>query len=396
MDPVFQQLLILMIVVWTAAVALRRLGLPTVMGELVMGIVLGPAILGWVEPTATIEALAQLGIFFIMLHTGVKTDPKEFFSAVKVSFGVALVGALVPFAVSFSIASAFGYSTTVAIFVGLTMTATAVVVTLKILKDLGLEGSRVSHVIVAACIFDDLLALIGFSVVINAVTVGATSLADVLKTGFFATLFFAVIILFGQFVYPLFRHPFRDRDGKGFAFVLVLGLGFGLIAELLGLHIIIGAYLAGLFFRQEVAAPDLIEKVTDRLEGIAYTLLGPIFFISLGFHISLDELSTSNLVFLGALTGAVVVGQILSAGLMARRIPLSWPESWTVGIGMCGRAEMAFVLAAIGLESGAIDAQVFSVLVLSTFVLNVFTTIGLTFVTRAASPESTPEPAPAE
>ena len=363
MEPVFRQLLVLMVVVWITAVALRRLGLPTVMGELLMGILVGPAVLGLVEPTETIEALAELGIFFLMLHTGVKTNPKEFFSAVRVFFGVAVVGALVPFVVTFLTVRAFGYASTAAVFCGLTMTATAVVVTLKILNDLGLDGSRAAHIIVAACIFDDLIALIGFSVVLNIVTHDGADPISILRTGLSATLFFVVAIVIGQYAFRWFRHPFRHPQGQGFAFVLVLGLGFGLFAELIGLHIIIGAYLAGLFFREEVASPEVIRRVTDRLDGIAYTLLGPIFFISLGFHINFEGMAASSLVFLAAVTAAVAVGQILSAGLMARRIPLSWKESWTVGIGMCGRAEMAFVLSAIGLEIGAIDDQVFSVMI---------------------------------
>ena len=88
MDPVFQNLLILMVVVWTMAVLLRRIGLPTIMGELLMGVLLGPAMLGWVEPSRIIEIMAELGIFFLMLHTGVQTEPGDFFKALKSSLGV--------------------------------------------------------------------------------------------------------------------------------------------------------------------------------------------------------------------------------------------------------------------------------------------------------------------
>jgi Kef-type K+ transport system membrane component KefB len=138
-QPVFTQLLILMVVVWSVAVVLRRFGLPTIMGELVMGVIVGPAVLGWVEPSEIIDILAQMGIFFLMLHTGVETEPKEFFIALKTSMGVALVGAAVPFSVSAAVALAFGHPPLTAVFVGLTMTATAVVVTLKVLRELFLQ-----------------------------------------------------------------------------------------------------------------------------------------------------------------------------------------------------------------------------------------------------------------
>ncbi len=107
MDPVFKQLLILMVVVWSMAVMLRRIGLPTIMGELLMGVILGPSVLGWVKPSEIIEILAQLGIFFLMLHAGVDTKPREFFDALKGSLGIALVGAMVPFSVSMAVRSVF-------------------------------------------------------------------------------------------------------------------------------------------------------------------------------------------------------------------------------------------------------------------------------------------------
>ncbi len=173
------------------------------------------------------------------------------------------------------------------------------------------------------------------------------------------------------------NHPFRNRDGKGFTFVLVLALGFGLFAETIGLHIILGAYLAGLFFSEEVASSELAQKVEDRLYGIAFSFLGPIFFISLGFHITFDCLSTSGLWFIISLTIACVIGQIISAGGMARLIKFSWVESLTVGVGMCGRAEMAFILSALGLSMGAIDSKIFSVLIFTSFLLNMITPVGL-------------------
>jgi len=94
----------------------------------------------------------------------------------------------------------------------------------------------------------------------------------------------------------------------------VLGLAYGLVAEAIGLHIILGAYMAGLFFEEKVASAELVQKVTDRLEGIAYSFLGPIFFISLGFHITFDVLKGESLAFVLVLTIVLLVGQIVSAG----------------------------------------------------------------------------------
>lgn len=313
MDHVFRDLLILLVVIWSVAVVFRRIGLPTIMGELIMGVLLGPAILGWVEPNEIIEILANLGIFFLLLHTGVETSPREFFAALKKSIGVATVGAIVPFSVSFGTALAFGLDVVPAVFVGLTMTATAVVVTLKILYDLGLQNTRVARVVVASCVIDDLMALVAFSLALGIIQHG-------------------------------------DADAMALGWITI-----------------------------KVASRELVQKVSDRLEGIAYSFLGPIFFISLGFHITFDALKGESLAFVLVLTAVLLVGQIVSAGSMARLLKFSWLESFSVGVGMCGRAEMAYVIAALGFQLGAFDARVLSVMIFVTFLVNIFTSAGLKF-----------------
>lgn len=377
METVFRELLILLVVVWTAAVILRKLGLPTIMGELLAGVIIGPAVLGLVYPNEVIEVLAQMGVFFLMLHAGVETHPREFLSALKQSVGVAVAGALVPFSVATGIALGFGLALPSAIFVGLVMTATAVIVTLKILRDLGLQNTRMARVIVASCVIDDLLTLVMFSFVLGFMRDGNFDIAQVLITAAKVFLFFGISLAIGYFGYPMLARLFDDRHGKGFTFVLVLGLAWGLFAEAIGLHIIMGAYLAGLFFDQRVASVQQQQKVEDRLNGIAYSFLGPIFFVSLGFNVSLGVLQGPGVWFVLALTAACFVGQVVSSGGMARLIGFNWTEALTVGVGMSGRAEMAFILAALGLSMGLLTPEVFSVLIFTAFSLNLITPIGL-------------------
>ncbi len=376
MHEVALDLLILLAGIWLVAVTLRPLGLPTVMGELIVGVLVGPAVFGLIEPGEAIQLLAEIGIFFLMFHAGVETQPLEFFHALKRSLGVAIVGAVVPFGVSFGVATMFGMDRVAATFVGLTMTATAVVITLKSLKDLGLANTRVARVIVASCVIDDLLTLVFFGIIVGVLSGGgfeplgtAVTIAKVLG-------FFGVAVLIGRYVYPRLTLPFRSEGGKGFTFVLLTAFAFGLFAEAIGLHMILGAYLAGLFFEEKVAHPNLVKVVLDRAYGIAYSFLGPIFFMSLGFSVTFD-ISASGWAFLALLTVGVIVGQILSAGGMALRMGLPPREALTVGVGMCGRAELAFILASLALAQGAIDAPVFSVLIFTAFVLNLFTPLAL-------------------
>ncbi len=376
MHEIALDLLILLGGVWLVAVTLRPLGLPTIMGELIVGVVLGPAVLGLIEPGELIQLLAEIGIFFLMFHAGVETQPVEFFQALKRSLGVAIVGAIVPFSVSFGIALLFGLDMIGATFVGLTMTATAVVITLKSLKDLGLANTRVARIIIASCVIDDLLTLVFFGLVIGVLSGGEFEPLTIFITLGKVIGFAVVAVLLGRFVYPLLSLPFRSEGGKGFTFVLVMAFALGLFAEAIGLHIILGAYVAGLFFEEKVAHPNLVRIVKDRAYGIAYSFLGPIFFISLGFSITFD-ISASSIGFIIILTLAVIIGQILSAGGMALRMGLPTREALTVGVGMCGRAEIAFILASLALAQGAIDQSAFSALIFTAFLLNLFTPLAL-------------------
>ena len=376
MHDIALDLLILLAGIWLVAVTLRPLGLPTIMGELIVGVLVGPAVFGLIEPSEAITLLADIGIFFLMFHAGVETQPTEFFDALKRSLGVALVGAIVPFGVSFGVATAFGLDTVGAVFVGLTMTATAVVITLKTLRDLGLADTRVARVIVASCVIDDLLTLVFFGLVVGVLSGGSFEPLDIAVTLGKVVAFFGLAVLLGRFAYPRFTLPFRSEGGKGFTFVLLVAIAAGLFAEAIGLHMILGAYLAGLFFEEKVAHPNLVRIVADRSYGIAYSFLGPIFFMSLGFSITFD-ISPSGMAFLVLLTAAVIVGQITSAGSMALRMGMSAREALTVGVGMCGRAELAMILASLALAQGAIDPSIFSVLIFTMFVLNLFTPLAL-------------------
>ena len=332
MHEVALDLLILLASIWLVAITLRPLGLPTVMGELIVGVLLGPAVLGWIEPSDAITLLAEIGIFFLMFHAGIETQPVEFYDALKRSLGVAIVGAIVPFSISFGLALLFGLDYIGATFVGLTMTATAVVITLTSLKDLGLANTRVARVIIASAVIDDMLTLVFFGLVIGLLAGGTFEPVSLLIMVGKIVIFFAAALVLGRFIYPRLTLPFHSKGGKGFTFVLAMAIAFGLFAEAIGLHMILGAYVAGLFFEERVAHPNLVRIVKDRAYGIAYSFLGPIFFISLGFSINFD-ISISGVAFILTLTLAVIVGQILSAGGMALRMGMPPREALTVGVG---------------------------------------------------------------
>ncbi len=156
--------------------------------------------------------------FFLCYIQALKPEPGEFYNAVKDSFGIALVGAIVPFSVSMGVALAFGYNMIASIFVGLTMTATAVVITLKMLRDLGFQDTRISRIIVTTCVVDDLLTMIFFSFVLGYLSGDTVDITHVMIITGKVILFFTVTLGIGLLVYPRLTFPFKSKQGKGFTF----------------------------------------------------------------------------------------------------------------------------------------------------------------------------------
>jgi Kef-type K+ transport system membrane component KefB len=181
------------------------------------------------------------------------------------------------------VAMAFGYGIVASIFVGLTMTATAIVVTLKILRDLGFHNTRMSRVIVATCVVDDMLTMIFFSFVLGFLNGEQMDLEQLAIVAGKVLLFFSVTVSIGLLLYPRLTFPFRSKQGKGFTFILILGFAAGELAEYLGLHFIIGAYFAGLFFEEKVVNEKLFNLVNDRLYALSYFIPGAYIFYLLRF-----------------------------------------------------------------------------------------------------------------
>jgi Kef-type K+ transport system membrane component KefB len=174
--------------------------------------------------------------------------------------------------------------------------------------------------------------------------------------------FFTVSIFIGMKVYPFMSKYFATREAKGFTFALIMALVFGLMAELAGLHLIIGAYMAGLFVREGIVHKDLFRKIKDRFVSITYGFLGPIFFVSLSFHITFGIFRT-HLWLIIVLFVVAVIGKLLGAGLGARMGKMNYWETAVVGFAMNGRGAVELIIASIGLEMGLINDELFSVLV---------------------------------
>ncbi len=374
-----ESLLLIMVVVWGTGVIFRRLNLPILLGELLAGVIFGPALLGVFHDSETIQLLAELGIFFLMFHAGLETSPKDLINASKTSLGIALGGMVLPLTLGFVVSRAFGYGIPDSVFIGLGLSITAIAVTTKLFRDFKFNQSKIAHEVMGAAIVDHILAFVILSILLVVVegggTISGAELGIVIGK---VALFFGGVIIAGNKLLPYFEKVFKETGHKAFTFTLVVALAFGVFAEWIGLHSILGAYLAGLFVKEEVVHPEVYRKIEDRFFALSYSFLGPIFFVSLGFHVDFAVFSDpSTLSFLVAIIIAAIIGKVVGSGGMRYYFKRDLNEAAVVGFSMNGRGAVELVIAVIGLEMGLIDSRAFSVLVFMAFVTTLITPISL-------------------
>jgi Kef-type K+ transport system membrane component KefB len=278
----------------------------------------------------------------------------------------------------------FFFSTTViqSMFIGLGLSVTAIAVNARVLNDLCLQRYRVTPVIIGASIVDDVLSFALFSAIIELTTTKShfnwlTMGHDLIKV----LIFFGLTILIGIQIFPKLSRYFSDREAKGFTFALIMALLFGLMAEIAGLHIIIGAYMAGLFVREGIVDQELFQKINDRFVSITYGFFGPIFFVSLAFHMNFSIFS-SHAGFISLLLFVAVIGKMGGTMIGTWLGKMNFKESMVVSCAMNGRGAVELVIASVGIKLGIIDDVLFSILVVIAFLTTLFPPISLSFLLR--------------
>ena len=339
-------ILLILGLAWVFGAIFLKFDLPPMLGELLAGLVLGPTILGIVTPSDKIEFLAELGIFFAMFYAGMEMDPKQLLKSFFPSLAVALGGFFLPFILGYFITRAFGSTQYQALFVGMGLSITAIAVQAVILQSLQIHKTNIGHIIMGAAIVDDILSLFTLSVLLGLARSGAINPGAVALIIGKVVLFFGLAILVGHFVMPIFTRNLKDYQGKGFTFAILAALIMAYLAELAGLHLIIGAFLAGQFVRKEMMDEKVYDAISDRFYGISAGFLTPIFFASLAFHVHV-EWSWSFLLFAGILIGVAILGKVLGCAAMARVVGLNKEEAMLVGFGMNGRGAVELVVATV-------------------------------------------------
>lgn len=413
MDPLVH-LAIIWTAVFVAVVAAKKTRLTPVLYFLFIGCVLANAGILPQQSGSFIRTFAELGIIFIMFSLGFEESTDNFIASVKRSWGIALFGALGPFAVSYLIADFIWQDGNISLMVGLAMTATAVSLTMVSLQELGLSNSPVATRIMTSALLDDIGSLVMVAIVVPVATgTGEITVLGLAATAGKAVAFFAIVTAIGIWIFPkgpvewLRNLPvlrwFRMQnyltfdDGKYATLaILLVALAVGLLAHTFGFHEAVGAYMAGLIVREEhfqlrdrVAsdgtplAPANVYTETKRIiDSAAFCWIGPVFFVDLGAKILFDwDLLLRVAPYAAAMVVGIAVIQVLSAGMAARYTSgMRFAESVMIGFGMLGRAELAFVVMDIAyVQHSILPTDAFFTLMITAFVLNVLVPVSISW-----------------
>lgn len=345
-----------------------KLGQPAVLGKLLAGIVVGPALLGWVDNSDWLAHFSEIGVLLLMFIAGLETDLEQLRKDWKASLSVALGGIILPFAGGYGAAVLFGLSSGQAIFLGLLLSATSVSISVQTLKEMNKLSSREGTTILGAAVVDDVVVVVLLAVVMSLLGSGGDVSIPLLLGK--KVLFFAVVIAASWWLVPfvmkwLSRFPVTEA---AISAALVICFGFAYFADAMGVAGIIGAFAAGIAIGQT----PLRHTVETKIEPIAYSLFVPVFFISIGLNVTFAGIG-EQLLFIVLLSIVAILTKLFGAAAGARLTGFNMRSSIGIGAGMISRGEVALIIAASGLQSALLPQAYFTPVVLVIMVTTLVT-----------------------
>lgn len=336
----------------------ERFGQPGIVGEILAGVLIGPSVLGWIQPDAFLRALAELGVMFLLFQVGLEVKGSELMRVGGTALVVAVLGVIVPFALGWGILRLWGEPQLESIFVGAAMVATSVGITAQVLASKGLLDVTASKVILAAAVIDDVLGLLVLAIV-TSMARGQVNVLGLVTTAAAAVAFTLLVAKFGTRtmgrMVPRFAERLRVAEAR-FAFAMCLLFALAVLAIFAGVAAIIGAFLAGMALSESAG-----DRVHDLSQGVT-ELLVPFFLAGIGLHFNVGAFGTGHaLLMAGVILLAAIVSKLVGCGLGAAR--LGRADALRVGVGMIPRGEVGMVVAQIGLSLGVIAQHVYGVVV---------------------------------
>jgi Kef-type K+ transport system membrane component KefB len=365
-----------------------RFQIPSVIGELLAGILIGPSVLGIVEATPSIQLLAQIGIILLLFEVGLETDIGKLLSAGLKAFTVAVGGVVMPFIFGFALSFyAFHFSLLASLFIGSTLTATSIGITLRVLSDLKKQSTSESQVILGAAVLDDIIGIVLLSLLYEFSASGEINLWNAGKVMAFISIFFIAAPIAAKAITSTIRRWEAQSTIPGLlpTMIVSLILLFAWLAHSLGAPELLGGFAAGLAMSRQFVLPfakflndpeEFTHRVHKQMRPIIH-LFTPIFFVTIGLSLNLKDIDWGSS-YIWILTGSLLIIAILTK--MAAALPLFKESRFSkliIGTAMVPRGEVGLIFAEVGLKAGILDASVYASLILVIAITTLLAPFGL-------------------
>ena len=358
------ELAILLAASFTGGLLVRKLGYPMALGELLIGVVIGPFAFGFVRQTEMVSMFAELGAIILLFYIGLETKMDMLKKYFLPSIIVAISGAILPLILGYYGGMLIGFSWQESLFLGTVLTATSLGITVRMLTDMKKLHTPFGMVILGAGIIDDVIAVVMLTIILD-ILVGQLDFGSIGMILFEVVAFFSVILVVGTRVLTKVLDSTRITIENLLIILLSLCFLIAYLASEAGLSTIIGAFAIG------VSLSGLKRILTVLQKGKSlYIFFVPIFFVSIGMLIDIN-LFTKNIIPSLFITAIAMAGKVGGCGIAALITGSSRKNALRIGIGMSPRGEMGLIIAGIGLASGTIGGDIFTISIIAV----VFTTL---------------------
>ena len=390
--PFFVNILILLVVARLFGEIMERFNQPAMIGEILAGVVLGPALLNFVHRTEDIKVISELGVFLLVILAGLEINLDDVLKSLKgKNIIISLSAFFLPIFSGFAVGKLFNQDVMTTVFIGLCVAITALPVSIRILMDLGKLNSPLGQKIVSVAIFDDVMALTILGILLDLKDVEKT-FYSITTTTIFTLLKLAFFLIIVIISYRLIKRFTKEENfieqqlnkvlgflkGKEslFAILFVFILIFASITEVVGLHFIIGSFVAAMLINKDLIGEKHLNTVHNTTNSMAMGFLAPIFFAGIGLEFKFEAIS--NYWLLIAIVFVSFASKIAGGFIGGRAAGLKNRESIVLGIGLNARGIMELVIANIAYQAKLINSEIFSMLV----IMGLLTTLTTPFLLK--------------
>lgn len=360
----------------------RRIGIPAVIGQLLVGILLGPAVLGWIHQNAFMHFFSEIGVIILMFIAGLESDLGMLKKYLKPATAVAISGVIFPIVLVYFFGKLFHFNNEQAIFLGVTFSATSVSISVEVLKELKKLNTKEGTTILGAAVIDDIISVIILSVLVSmfsnvASAQGGHQSSSLGMSFLLDAAYFVVIYFLFKWIAPKMMKigEMLSISSSVVLMSLVLCLSMAWLAEQVGLSDVVGSFFAGV----AIAQTPYKKEVDSNIEPIGYAVFIPMFFVSIGLNMTFKGF-IDDLLFIIPLTLLALLTKWLGCGLGAKMLGMNFDSMNIIGSGMVSRGEMALIIAQIGFQAHLLSSEFYSGVI---FVI-ILTTLAAPFMLKAA------------